>query len=355
VSFFVDALSVLAEYLDRHPPAPTERRVVNVSLAYNWGWATLVSGASPTADRTIRDQIRQHARFVQYLVNKWQKQVLFVVAAGNDSHGLETPLQAELASPFAFAALGANTPGFVPSSNIIVVEAHDRAGQRASFSNIGGQVTAPGVDIMSTFGSTTTPFGICDGTSQAAPHIAGLATVLFQLDPTRSPADIIDVIRRASFSAGKDRGAPRADALNAVMQLDRSNLTRLADLNDDGRVDAADLEIFIRDMTAIQDGRFGAAITRDLNGDGVIDDYERCWPRIDLNGTGRASLDPSDARPLGGATRSDLDIMEAAWTDTTQSFKAALAASALPGLIAIWRSTAGVAAEPRLALKLPCQ
>jgi subtilisin family serine protease len=355
VSFFVDALSVLAEYLDRHPPTPTERRVVNISLAYNWGWATLVSGASPTNDRTIRDQIRQHARFVQYLVNKWQKQVLFVVAAGNDSHGLETPLQAELASPFAFAALSTNTPGFTPSSNIMVVEAHGRDYRRASFSNIGGHVSAPGVDIMSTFASSTTPFGVCDGTSQAAPYMSGLATVLFQLDPTRSPADIIDVIRRSALSPGFDRGAPRADALNAVIQLDRRNLTRLADLNNDGRVDAADLEVFIRDMTAIQEGRFEGQITRDLNNDGVVDANERCWPRIDLNGSGRASLDPSDIRAVGGAVRSDLDIIEAAWTDTAQSFKSALAGSALPGLIAIWRSTAGVATEARLALTAPCQ
>jgi subtilisin family serine protease len=212
VAFFMDAITDLAEYLDEQEPKPGERRVVNISLGYNWARANLVSQTDATADRIIRDQIRQHAKIVQFLVNRVQEQVLFVVAAGNDSDGLEKPFDAALASPFAFAALH-KSPGFEPSANIIVVEAHDRDGKRASFSNTGGHVSAPGVDIMSILADNGNGVGVCSGTSQAAPHVAALASILFELSPSRKPADMIEIIRSTAAKSDDSTSAPRVDAL----------------------------------------------------------------------------------------------------------------------------------------------
>ena len=123
-------------------------------------------------------------------------------------------------------------------------------------------------------------------------------------------------------------------------------LRLLADLNGDGQVGPQDLAIFKNDLLSHQGGRFGGRIQVDLNGDGVIDDSERCWPRIDLNGSGRGSDDSADVRPLAGATRSDLEVLRMAWTDPTRTFDAALRTSGLGELIEIWQGAALTAAMP---------
>jgi subtilisin family serine protease len=354
VSFFMNAITDLAEYLDEDPPKPDERRVVNISLAYNWFGVALVTRSNPTDDRIIRDQIRQHAKVVQTLVKSVQDRVLFVAAAGNDSDATSSPVRADFATPFAFAALN-TAPGFKPSKNIIIVEATNRDGNRASFSNIGGHVSAPGVEVMSTLASTNAPFGVCSGTSQAAPHVSALAAILFELDPKKTPAEIVDIITSSAVPSPKSDGAPRVDALDAVLQLSKQHLIYLTDLNGDGKVDSADLEILKTHLLALQAAKYGSEpIKMDLNGSGIADDNQRCWPRINFNGSGRASYDPSDARPILGVMRSDLDVMELAWTDTTKDFKTALKESGLVDLIDIWRRTALVASVQSVGLKLPC-
>ena len=67
-------------------------------------------------------------------------------AAGNDSSGLSKPISAKFASPFNWAALTAREKGI--ARNGVVVEAHDSSNQRAPFSNLGGHVSCPGVDVV---------------------------------------------------------------------------------------------------------------------------------------------------------------------------------------------------------------
>lgn len=354
LSYFADVIRDLGEYFDDYPLQPDERRVVNVSLAYNWGWVRRISSADPTTDQSVRNQVQQHANFIQYLVDRVSDQVLFVAAAGNDSEGAAEPLDAKLATPFGFAALH-ETAYFKPSRNIIIVEAHGRDHRRASFSNVGGHVSAPGVDIMSTLASDTKPYGACSGTSQAAPHVTALAAILFELDKTKSPEEVIDIIRKSAVSSTATADAPAVDALSAVASLPGGYLGRLADLNEDGNVDAADLDQFRTDLIEIENGRYGGAITEDLNGDGAIDDYERCWPKIDLNGSGRASYDAVDKRLVAGEMKSDLEVMRSAWTDPAETFETALQRNGLGELIGTWQGTVLVAASPLLHDELPCQ
>jgi hypothetical protein len=129
--------------------------------------------------------------------------------------------------------------------------------------------------------------------------------------------------------------------------LSPTNLTHLADLNNDGKVDKRDLEIFAKHMTALTDNRTkGTPFAEDLNGDGVVDANECSWPQIDLNGSGIASLATADARPVQGTMRTDLQVMELAWTDKKTSFKTALHATGLDAAIKAANDPTTVASVP---------
>jgi len=127
-----------------------------------------------------------------------ERGVLFVAAAGND---------------------GASRPSFpasLTSDNLISVGAFTPAGKLAPFSNRGALVAAPGVGIL----STTAPgqYERYDGTSMAAPHVAGLAALLWAARPEAKLEDV----RRAILSstvplAGVRNG--RIDAARAMATL----------------------------------------------------------------------------------------------------------------------------------------
>jgi subtilisin family serine protease len=87
---------------------------------------------------------------------------------------------------------------FSPASaaNAITVGATDKFDVKASFSNIGPclDIFAPGVGITSLFTSQGSIWTI-SGTSMASPHVAGVAALLLQEDPSLTPAKIIERIR----------------------------------------------------------------------------------------------------------------------------------------------------------------
>ena len=64
----------------------------------------------------------------------------------------------------------------------MVVEAIGRDSARSDFTAIGGHVAAPGVDITSTVGAPLL-YGSYSGTSMAAPHITGLVSYLYSIEP----------------------------------------------------------------------------------------------------------------------------------------------------------------------------
>jgi len=97
-------------------------------------------------------------------------------------------------------------------SSVISVAAVDRNLQRAYFSSTGPKVdfAAPGVGIYSTYPSNLGgEYASMNGTSQAAPHIAGILAVLKEQNPSATPG----VLRNNLKNYAVDLGAPGRDSL----------------------------------------------------------------------------------------------------------------------------------------------
>ncbi|WAP53445.1 S8 family serine peptidase [Arthrobacter sp. ATA002] len=155
------------------PVNPTPARVINLSLGG-------VSTCSPSMQQAV-----------DYAVGRG---AVVVAAAGND-------------------AISAHRTQPANCSNVVVVGAGDRDGSRARYSNFGSlvDIMAPGGStygdaaggIMSTLNSGTSQpaaesYGYYQGTSMAAPHVAGTAALLLAADPALSPAQVEFLLKKTA-------------------------------------------------------------------------------------------------------------------------------------------------------------
>jgi serine protease len=177
------------------PANPNPARVINMSL-----------GGGGACDATSQNAINL-AR---------SRGTVVVVAAGNSN---------------------ANASGFSPAScsGVITVAATNRNGGRASYSNYGAivAVAAPGGDtasgaangILSTLNSGTRGpasdnYAYYQGTSMAAPHVAGVAALMLSRNPSLTPDQVASILKstaRAFPATCSQCGTGIVDAYAAVV------------------------------------------------------------------------------------------------------------------------------------------
>lgn len=157
------------------PANPNPAKVINMSL-----------GGAGTCDSTLQSAVNQITA----------AGTTIVVSAGNEN---------------------LNASGFTPANctGVITVAATSISGNRASYSNYGSivEISAPGGDtgnlVLSTWNTgTTSPvadaYVYMGGTSMAAPHVSGVASLLYSLNPNLTPAQVLAYLQHSAtpFPAG---------------------------------------------------------------------------------------------------------------------------------------------------------
>jgi subtilisin family serine protease len=125
---------------------------------------------------------------------------------GSASSALDTAVQNSIADgvTYSIAAGNSNVDACTQSparvSSAITVGATDSSDARASFSNYGTcvDIFAPGVNITSSWNTSTTATNTISGTSMATPHVTGVAALYLETNPTASPATVTSAIINSS-------------------------------------------------------------------------------------------------------------------------------------------------------------
>ncbi|HUT37670.1 MAG TPA: PKD domain-containing protein [Planctomycetota bacterium] len=108
---------------------------------------------------------------------------------------------------FVAAGNDAQDPGWPDFASFVAVGATDNTDAKAGFSNFGAyiDVVAPGVSVYSTSGSSS--YAYMSGTSFASPIAAGLAALIYAVNPSYAADEVESII----FSTCKDLGAAGDD------------------------------------------------------------------------------------------------------------------------------------------------
>ncbi|KAI1492221.1 peptidase S8/S53 domain-containing protein [Biscogniauxia mediterranea] len=139
-------------------------------------------------------------------------------ATSSDSDSNSNSILTVTAAGNCYANASAYSPASVPEA--LTVGAVGPSGARAQFSNYGEAVDvfAPGVGIVSAGAGSDTETQCLDGTSMAAPYVAGLALYLKSVafERAETPEDTVGLIRELATEGGVSdtQGAPSLMVFN---------------------------------------------------------------------------------------------------------------------------------------------
>jgi subtilisin family serine protease len=171
------------------------------------------------------------------------------------SNALQTAVNNAVNAGVVIVAASGNTGGPVTSpgncSGVIPVGSTDASGAISSFSSRGpelaaGGLVAPGQGVLSTTPGDTTVSSI-QGTSFAAPHVAGVAALILAAKPLYTVAQVLATLRNSSDPVGfgtqgespyyKTQGnASGAGRLNAFLAMRLAVTGQLADFQGEDKV-----------------------------------------------------------------------------------------------------------------------
>lgn len=177
-----------------------------LNAANSSDWATISAGIVFAADHGARvinlslGGLASSETLLSAIRYAAGKGILVVAAAGNYSSD----------APFY--------PAYYEET--FAVSATNRSDQRASYSNFGPAVdiAAPGDDVWSTYWTTATPvtYASQNGTSMSAPHVSGLAALLFSNRPDLGSGDVRAIIQQSAV----DLGTPGPDPYFGAGRID---------------------------------------------------------------------------------------------------------------------------------------
>ena len=160
------------------------------------------------------------------------KDTLFVIAAGND--GMDN-------DQFP------TSPANIKRDNTITVAATFEYKKLASFSNFGAkmvEIAAPGVGILSAIPGNE--YLTVNGTSQAAPFVAGVAGMVLDQNPALSNSDVKAILMSTSdlkeFLKGKVASSGIVNPSRALLAARLSTSMQLADAISAARLQVSDVE-----------------------------------------------------------------------------------------------------------------
>ena len=194
-----DTKIMVMRFLDEHGQGNTANAVKAINYAVKMGAKVLSNSWGSEGEDPAEGAANQALR--EAVTNAQAAGVLFIAAAGNGHSGAGYDNDSDAKPGF---------PASYPYDNIISVAAVDSNDQLAGFSNWGAKtvhIAAPGVKVFSTIvggkysDTVIDMYGIVatwDGTSMAAPHVAGAAAAYWSKHPSASYKDVKAAILSSS-------------------------------------------------------------------------------------------------------------------------------------------------------------